>query len=171
MTQLLHFPFSLSCIGEENGNPLQYSCLENPRDRGACWAAVYGVAQSWTRLTRLSSSSSSQYSKNLSSSCFHVGFPNGSDGKEFACKARDPVIHPWVRRIPWRRKWQLTPVFLPEESHGDRSLCMEYEAGYSSWSRKESDTPEQQSTQHIFHLALFYISFSTCFHNRQTYYP
>ena len=42
--------FSLSCIGEGNGNPLQYSCLENPRDGGAWWAAVYGVAQSWTRL-------------------------------------------------------------------------------------------------------------------------
>ena len=48
---------SLSCIGEGNGNPLQYSCLENPRDRGAWWAAVYGVTQSRTRLTRLSSSS------------------------------------------------------------------------------------------------------------------
>ena len=55
----LHFHFSLSCIGEGNGNPLQYSCLENPRDRGACWAAVYGVTQSRTRLTWLSSSSSS----------------------------------------------------------------------------------------------------------------
>ena len=50
---------SLSCIGEGNGNPLQCSCLENPRDGGAWWAAVYGVAQSWTWLTRLSSSSSS----------------------------------------------------------------------------------------------------------------
>ena len=58
-TERLHFPFSLSCIGEGNGNPLQYSCLENPRDGGAWWAAVYGVAQSWTRLKRLSSSSSS----------------------------------------------------------------------------------------------------------------
>ena len=46
----LHFHFSLSCIGEENGNPLQCSCLENPRDRGAWWAAIYGVAQSRTRL-------------------------------------------------------------------------------------------------------------------------
>ena len=54
-----HFHFSLSCIGEGNGNPLQCSCLENPRDRGAWWAAVYGVAQSRTRLKRLSSSSSS----------------------------------------------------------------------------------------------------------------
>ena len=51
-----HFHFSLSCIGEGNGNPLQCSCLENPRDGGAWWASVYGVAQSRTRLKRLSSS-------------------------------------------------------------------------------------------------------------------
>ena len=50
MTERLHFYFSLSCIGEGNGNPLQCSCLENPRDGGAWWAAVYGVAQSGTRL-------------------------------------------------------------------------------------------------------------------------
>ena len=49
-TEQLHFHFSLSCIGEGNGNPLQCSCLENPRDGGAWWAAVYGVAQSRTRL-------------------------------------------------------------------------------------------------------------------------
>ena len=59
MTERLPFHFSLSCIGEGNGNPLQCSCLENPRDRGAWWAAVYGVPQSRTRLKRLSSSSSS----------------------------------------------------------------------------------------------------------------
>ena len=58
-TEQLHFHFSLSCIREGNGNPLQYSCLENPRDGGAWWAAVYGVVQSRTRLKRLSSSSSS----------------------------------------------------------------------------------------------------------------
>ena len=56
-TEWLHFHFSLSCIGEGNGNPLQCSCLQNPRDGGAWWAAVYGVAQSRTRLKRLSSSS------------------------------------------------------------------------------------------------------------------
>ena len=54
MTKRLHFYFSLTCTGEGNGNPLQCSCLENPRDGGALWAAVYGVAQSWTRLKRLS---------------------------------------------------------------------------------------------------------------------
>ena len=55
-TEQLHFHLSLSCIGEGNGNPLQCSCLENPRDRGAWWAATSGVAQSRTRLKRLSSS-------------------------------------------------------------------------------------------------------------------
>jgi len=55
-TKRLHFHFSLSCIGEGNGNPLQCSCLENPRDRGAWWAAVYGVAHGRTRLKWLSSS-------------------------------------------------------------------------------------------------------------------
>ena len=54
-TERLHFDFSLSCIGEGNGNPLQCSCLENPRDGGAWWGAVYGVAQSRTQLKRLSS--------------------------------------------------------------------------------------------------------------------
>ena len=56
-TERLHFHFSLSCIGEGNGNPLQCSCLENPRDGRAWWAAIYGVAQSQTRLQQLSSSS------------------------------------------------------------------------------------------------------------------
>ena len=54
MTERFHFHFSLSCIGEGNGNPLQCSCLENPRDSGAWWADIYQVAQSWTRLKWLS---------------------------------------------------------------------------------------------------------------------
>ena len=60
MTQRHHFLFSLSCIGEGNGNLLPCSCLENPRDGGAWWAAVYGVTQSRTRLKQLSISSSSK---------------------------------------------------------------------------------------------------------------
>ena len=59
MTEQLHFHFSLSCIGEGNGNPFQCSCLENPRDGGAWWVAIYGATQSWTQLKRLSSSSMS----------------------------------------------------------------------------------------------------------------
>ena len=64
-TERLHFHFSLSCIGEGNGKPLQCSCLENPRDGGVWWAAVYGVAQSRTRLKRLSSSSSSSAEESI----------------------------------------------------------------------------------------------------------
>ena len=60
-TERLHFHFSLSCIGEGNGNPLQCSCLKNPRGGGAWWAAIYGVAQSRTRLKRLSSNSSQSW--------------------------------------------------------------------------------------------------------------
>ena len=68
-----------SCIGEGNGNPLQCSCLENPRDGGAWWAAVYGVAQSWTQLKRLSSSSSMKIfikkaNRNWIPSIFHSSF-------------------------------------------------------------------------------------------------
>ena len=70
MTERLHFHFSLSCIGEGNGNPLQRSCLENARDRGAWWAAVFGVAQSQTQLMRLSSSSSSTQYNTFSNKAF-----------------------------------------------------------------------------------------------------
>ena len=80
MTERLHFHFSLSCIGEGNGNPLQCSCLENPRDGGAWWAAVYGVAQSRTRLKRLSSSSSGSVAQSHlilcdPMDCSTTGFP------------------------------------------------------------------------------------------------
>ena len=68
MTEQIHFHFSLSCIGEGNGNPLQCSCLENPRDGKVWWAAVYGIAQSRTRPKRLSSSS------NMRLGIFLLGF-------------------------------------------------------------------------------------------------
>ena len=68
------------------------------------------------------------------------GFPCGASGKESTCQCRRCKRHefdPWVRKIPWRRAWQPTPVFLRGESHGQRSLM-----GCSSWGRKESDTTE-----------------------------
>ena len=74
-TERLHFHFSLSCIGEGSGNPLQCSCLENPRDGGAWWTAVHGVTQSRTRLKRLSSSSSSSSSKGLDERGVHFVVP------------------------------------------------------------------------------------------------
>ena len=64
-------------------------------------------------------------------------FPGVSDCKESACNAGRPRFDPWVKKIPWRRKWLPTPVFLPRESHGQRSLV-----GYSPWVHKESDTTE-----------------------------
>ena len=74
-TERLHFHLSLSCIGEGNGNPLQWSCLENPRDGRAWWAAVYGVAQSRTRLKRLSSSSSTKLNIFLILPHYRKGLP------------------------------------------------------------------------------------------------
>ena len=62
-TERLHFHFSLSCIGEGNGNTLQCSCLENPRDEGAWWAVVYGVTQSQTRLKQCNSNEFLTYTK------------------------------------------------------------------------------------------------------------
>ena len=72
------------------------------------------------------------------------GFPGSSRGKEPACQCRRHKRHgfnPWIGKIPWRRAWQPTLVFLPGESQGQRNL-----AGYSPWSRKESKTTEQLST-------------------------
>ena len=66
------------------------------------------------------------------------GFPGGSDGKESTCNVGKPArFDPWVRKIPWRREWQTTPVFLPGEFHGQRSL-----ESYSSWGHKELNTTE-----------------------------
>ena len=65
-------------------------------------------------------------------------FPGGASGQESTCQCRRcqrREFNPWVRKIPWRRKWQPTPVFLHEKSHGQRSLV-----GYSPWGRKELDT-------------------------------
>ena len=120
MTERLHLHFSLSCIGEGNGNPLQCSCLENPRDGGAWWAAVYGVTQSRTQLKQLSSSSSSSSSKEKWASQVALvvkNLPaNAGDVKRLG-------FDPWVRKIPWNRRWQPTLVFLPGKSHGRRSLA------------------------------------------------
>ena len=92
-TSLSLFTFHFSCIGEGNGNPLQCSCLENPREGRAWWAAVCGVAQSRTRLKHLSGS-----------------------------KRKRHRFDPWVGKSPWRRKWQPTAQFLPGKFQGQRSM-------------------------------------------------
>ena len=66
------------------------------------------------------------------------GFPKWHGGKESACQFRRCGFNPWVGEIPWSRKWQPTPVFLPGKFHGQRSLV-----GYSSWGRKDLDATEQ----------------------------
>ena len=158
-----------ACIGGEDGNPLQCSCLETPRDREAWWAAVYGVAQSQTQLKRLSSSSSSSSSitTKIASSLDYLAWRKQMNIRQNSKVVQNPLewgagingmdrlvpsgIHycllcsrqqgshhpeeslawwlrqqriclqfgrpwfgPWVRKIPWRREWQPTPVFLPE---------------------------------------------------------
>ena len=174
-------------FGEGNGNSLWCSCLKDPRDGGAWWAAVCGVAQSGTRLKRLSSSSSCgalfcvQQRAHLgpfpkatllprcTSRPFVLQGPPPPGLEAVARLSNNPGLHshgglPWwlsregiclrckrrgfdpcVRKIPWRKEWQPTPVFLPGESHGQRSL-----AGYSPWDSKESDTTEQLTHTHTY---------------------
>ena len=103
-TEQLHFHFSLSCIGEGNGNPVQCSCLENPRDGEAWWAAVCGVAQSRTRLKQLSSSSRTSHQALLSRIVMQVlavlpGLPLWVSGKEPACNAGDTGSIPGLGRF------------------------------------------------------------------------
>ena len=100
-------------------------------NREAWHAAIHGVAKSWTRLSDWTE---------LNWTEGRMGFLVGASGKEPACKWRRHKRHgfnPWVRKIPWRRAWQPTPVFLPGESHGQRSLV-----GYSPRGHKGLDTTE-----------------------------
>ena len=86
------------------------------------------------------------------------GFPGGTSGKELACQCRRckrPGFNSWVRKIPWRRAWQCTPVFLPGESHGQRSLV-----GYGPWGRKELDTNDRLSTAQ--HTSFYVICLCPC---------
>ena len=129
-TEQLHFHFSLSSIGEGNGNLHQRSCLENPRDGGARWAAIYGVAQSRTQLNWFSSSLAWK-------------LPWTEEPGRLQSTGSHGVGHDWATSLSlftfmhWRRKWQPTPVFLPGEPQGRRSLV-----GCRLWGRTESDTTE-----------------------------
>ena len=102
-TERLHFHFSFSCVREGNGNPLQCSCLENPRDGGAWWAAVCGVAQSWTRLKRLSSSilyvSKGIYLFAVNRAHIYRLIVVTQAGKESACNGA--MGETWVQSLGW----------------------------------------------------------------------
>ena len=133
--------------GRGNGNSLQCSCQENPLDKGG-WRGPWGhkdldttkQLSTHTPLLILSLTISEPPSLvYFSSSAFNItahisGFLAGSS----CLQCRRPGFDPWDGKIPWRRKWQPTPVHLPGKSHGRRSLV-----GYSPWGRKESDTTEQ----------------------------
>ena len=158
-TERIHFHFSLSCIGEGNDNPLQCSCLENPRDGGAWWAAIYAVAQSQTRLKRLSSSSCRRTT--FFSVVNTVGGGGNGTPLQYSCLENPMDGGAWWAAVHgvaksrtrpsdftftslslctfmhWRRKWQPTPVFLPGKSQGWGSLV-----GCHLWGRTESDTTE-----------------------------
>ena len=125
-----HWATSLSRIGEGNGNPLQCSCLENPMGGEAWWAAVYGVAQSRTRLKRLSSSntviSEKAMAPHSSTLAWKIPWMEEPGGLQSMGSLR--VGHDWVTSLllftfmHWRRKWQPTSVFLSGESQGRGSL-------------------------------------------------
>ena len=111
-------PVSVRSPGEWKGNPFQYSCLENPLDRGACGLTDHRV--------------------------------NGASGKEPTSQCRSCkrcAFVSWFGKIPWRRAWQPTPVFLPEESHGQRSLV-----GYSP----RSQTQLKQLSMHACIMFTFF---------------
>ena len=128
--------FICASFGEGNGNPLQYSCLENPMEGGAWWAAIYGVTQNQTPLKWLSSSSScvSLDIQWLHSLLFqwYFGIPKENPGEMWFSIIQWPCVLVYVWESPqilhvvlnliWRRKWQPTPLFLPGEFHGQRSL-------------------------------------------------
>ena len=95
------------------------------KDREAWGATVHGVAKSQTQLINWTTTKS-------------VRLPQWLGSKESACQLRRPRFDPWVGKFPWRRKWQPTPVLLPGESHGGRSLV-----GYSPWGCKELETTER----------------------------
>ena len=140
-------PGSGRCPEEGNGNPFQYSCQDNPMNRGAWWATVCGVAESrswlqvshymflyWDSHSTFYTMSTGNVTLGIATTKTLIGtLENKMDfscqlylirlsGKESACQHRRLELRPLVRKIPRRRKWQPTPVFLPRESRGQRSL-------------------------------------------------
>ena len=148
--EILH-PFKVYNLmfREGNGNPLQCSCLENPADRGAWRAAVHRIAHDWSNLACMHACIGEGNGNPLQCSCLENLRAEEPGGLQSIGSRR--VGHNWATSLftfmPWRRQWQPTPVFLPGESQGRRSLV-----GCRLWGRTESDTTDatqQQQQRHI----------------------
>ena len=157
--------FHLYLFWEGDGTLLQYSCLENPMDGGALWAAVHGIAKSRTRLSDFTltfhfhalEKETATHSGVLAWRIPGTGEPGGllSEGSHrvghnwsdlaaaaavvYSCQCRRCGFNPWVGKTSWGRKWQPTPVFLPEKSCGRRNLV-----GYSWRGHKRHDFVAKQ---------------------------
>ena len=136
---------NISC-GEGNGNPLQYSCLENPMDGGTWWAAVHGVAKSQTRLSNFTFTfhfPALEKEMATHSSVLAWRIPGTEEPGRLQSMGSLRLRHDWATSLSlftfmhWRRKWQPTPVFLPGESQGRGSLV-----GCRLWGCTESDMTE-----------------------------
>ena len=143
---LLLIEVTYTFIAEGSGTPLQYSCLENPMDGGAWWAAVHGVAKSRTWLSDFTftfhfHALEKEMATHSSTLAWKIPWTEEPDRVQSTGSLR--VGHDWVTSLSfstfmhWRRKWQPTPVLLPGESHGQRGLV-----GCSPWGHTESDTTE-----------------------------
>ena len=142
-------PGSRRSPGEGNGNPFQYSCLENPMDRGTWWATVCRVTKSQTQLKWLS-----KHTQDLNM----MGFLGGVSGKDPACQCRRCKrcrFNSWVGKIPWRRAWQPIPVFSPGKSQGKSSL-----AGYSPQDPKSQTRLKRRSMKRL--KIFFPVAFYSC---------
>ena len=131
--------------GEFHGLYSSWGCKESDTIEWFFYFTLMPLAATWMDLEMIILSEVSETEKDK----YHMisliwGFPGGTSGREHTCQCRKHErcgFAPWVRKIPWRRAWQPTPVFLPGEFHGQRSLV-----GYSPWGRKESDRTEALST-------------------------
>ena len=158
MTERLHFHFSLSCIGGRNGNPLQCSCLENPRDRGAWWAAISGVAHSWTRLKWLSSSSNC-----ISSAVAHFSvLGRSTEGRSHRphtlLRTHNSMVNA-LRALQWRNPPTCVDLRLPDLPgceilflgpprwlSGQESACQRRRRQFNPWVVKIPQRRKWQST-------------------------
>ena len=127
--------------------------LQFPHPHRFCWAQATRLKVEkalWTVLGRYSVLSNYYWEKSLPSS--PLGFPGGSDDKEFACKCGRSRFDPWVWKICWRREWQPTPAFLSGEFHGQRRL-----AGYSPWGCRVGH--DWVTNTHLLHIALWVLRY------------